>query len=93
MSRKICIAVTGASGSVYAKLLTQKLSALPKEDFTIAYVLSDNAKEVWSIENGSKYSDDIPFNIYSKTDFSAPFASGSAKFELWLELLKASATI
>ena len=46
--RKIIIAITGASGSIYAKLI---LDALAKTDNTeVGIVLSDNAKIVWQHE-------------------------------------------
>ncbi len=77
---KIVVAITGASGSIYAKVLLDKLTALSDQIQEVALVFSDNAKEVWSVELGNKNYDAYPFKIYSKNDFNAPFASGSAKF-------------
>nr|WP_294906041.1 UbiX family flavin prenyltransferase [uncultured Lacibacter sp.] len=77
---KIVISVTGASGSIYAKLLLQKL-LLAKEQWTeVAVVMTENAKEVWRTELGDDSYNELPFNIYSTTDFTAAFASGSGKF-------------
>jgi flavin prenyltransferase len=79
--RKLVLAVTGASGSIYFKLLLDKLSQLNGQWDQLAIVMSDNAREVWETELGnSDYkSYDLPF--YNKNDFSAPFASGSGKFD------------
>jgi 4-hydroxy-3-polyprenylbenzoate decarboxylase len=79
--RKLVLAVTGASGSIYFKLLLDKLSQLNGQWEQLAIVMSDNAREVWETELGnSDYKNyDLPF--YDKNDFSAPFASGSGKFD------------
>lgn len=79
-SNKIIIAITGASGSVYAKVLLDKLVALKEQYIEVAIVMSDNAKEVWKLELDNENYKSYPFKIYSKNDFMAPFASGSAKF-------------
>jgi 4-hydroxy-3-polyprenylbenzoate decarboxylase len=78
--QKIVVAITGASGSIYAKVLLQKLEQLQSQVETVALVMSDNAKDVWKFELGSDSYEKLPFKIYSKSDFFAPFASGSAKF-------------
>jgi len=77
---KIIVAVTGASGSIYAKLLLEKLGQLGSQIDTVAVVMSDNAKDVWKYELGDSDFQNIPFKSYSKNDFFAPFASGSARF-------------
>lgn len=77
---KIVVAVTGASGSIYAKVLLDKLAAMPDQLEEVALVFSDNAKAVWEVELGNTNYAKYPFKIYSKNDFNAPFASGSAKF-------------
>lgn len=77
---KIVVAVTGASGSIYAKVLLDKLSLLKDQIEDIALVFSDNAKEVWSVELGNRDYEKYSFKIYTKNDFNAPFASGSAKY-------------
>ncbi len=77
---KIVIAITGASGAIYAKVLLQKLQALSEQIETVGIVMSDNAKDVWKFELGNSDFENLPFKIYSKSDFFAPFASGSAKY-------------
>ena len=80
MKHKIVIAITGASGSIYAKVLLDKLLLAIDQIDTVAVVMSTNAKDVWEFELGSKSYEDYPFKMYSKDDFMAPFASGSAQF-------------
>jgi 4-hydroxy-3-polyprenylbenzoate decarboxylase len=77
---KIVVAVTGASGSIYARLLLKKLLALKDQWQSLAVVMTENAKEVWKTEldNEEYTSYTIPF--FSQRDFSAPFASGSGKY-------------
>ena len=81
MKRKIVVAITGASGSIYAKVLLDKLVALGKQWDTVALVMSDNARDVWKFELGADTYSDYPFELYEKNDFYAPFASGSARFD------------
>jgi 4-hydroxy-3-polyprenylbenzoate decarboxylase len=77
---KIVVAITGASGSIYARLLLQKLEQLSAQIGEVGVVMSDNAREVWNVELGERSYEKIPFKIYAKNDFNAPFASGSARY-------------
>ena len=79
--KKIIVAVTGASGAIYAQLLLKKLQSLQNQLAEVAIVMSDNAKTVWQFELDNEDYDKFPFKIYSKHDFMAPFASGSARFD------------
>ncbi|HVW13185.1 MAG TPA: UbiX family flavin prenyltransferase [Mucilaginibacter sp.] len=81
MKRKIVVAVTGASGAIYAKLLLDKLLQLSPQIAQVAVVMSDNAKQVWEHELGNRDFEKLSFKFYAKTDFTAPFASGSARFD------------
>jgi 4-hydroxy-3-polyprenylbenzoate decarboxylase len=81
MKKKIVVAVTGASGSIYAKLLLDKLQQLQEQIAEVAVVMSDNAKLVWEFELDDVSHDNYPFKTYDKKDFMAPFASGSARFD------------
>ncbi len=78
--QKIVVAITGASGAIYAKVLLEKLQALQEQIETVSIVMSDNAKDVWKFELDNSDYEKFPFKVYSKTDFYAPFASGSAKY-------------
>ena len=79
--KKIAIAITGASGSVYAKLLLQKLAQLKEQVQEVSVVMSNNAKFVWQTEIGDESYNSFPFRYFEKTDFTAPFASGSAQYD------------
>lgn len=79
--RRIIIAITGASGAIYPKLLLDKLCAMPDQWEKIGVVMSDNAKDVWQIELENDDYKNYPIDHYGKTDFSAPFASGSARYD------------
>jgi len=77
----IAIAVTGASGSVYAKVLLDRLQQLSPQVGQVALVWSHNAKTVWQHELGNEDYDRYPYPVYDKNDFMAPFASGSSSYE------------
>ncbi|MFC3196240.1 UbiX family flavin prenyltransferase [Parapedobacter deserti] len=81
MPRKIVVAITGASGAVYAKLLLDKLVAMRSQLDAVGVVMSDNARAVWKFELQNEDYTQYPFQFYKKDDFYAPFASGSAKFD------------
>ena len=78
---KIVVAVTGASGSIYSRLLLDKLAALNQQWEAVAVVMTGNAKEVWRTELGNESYRDYTFPFFSQQDFMAPFASGSGKFD------------
>ncbi len=84
MKNKIVIAITGASGSVYARLLLDKLLQLKGQYTEISVVISDNAKKIWQSELGNEAYNSYPVHYYDKYDFSAPFASGSAQYNIMI---------
>ena len=77
---KIIVAVTGASGAIYAKVLFDKLLQLNEQIEKIGVLMSNNAKFVWEQELGNTNYDQYPFVFYKQMDFMAPFASGSANY-------------
>lgn len=79
--RKIIIAVTGASGSIYAKLMIEKLLVIKSQWKELSVVMTGNAKEVWQTEIGERSYDKYDINYYGSQDFSAPFASGSGQYD------------
>lgn len=81
MKRKIIVGITGASGSIYAKVLLDKLQFLSNDIDKVGVVMSDNAKQVWEYELKNNDYEKYPFDFYQKNDFMAPFASGSAKYD------------
>lgn len=81
MANKIVIAVTGASGSIYAKLMIEKLLTIKNQWDEVAVVMTTNAKLVWETEIGEKTYHNYPIiKYYNTQDFIAPFASGSGQF-------------
>jgi 4-hydroxy-3-polyprenylbenzoate decarboxylase len=80
-NKKIILAVTGASGSVYAVKLIQTLKRLNSPPKEIAVVFSDNAKSIWEYETGTKFKARPPAKEFNNNDFFVPFASGSSDYE------------
>jgi 4-hydroxy-3-polyprenylbenzoate decarboxylase len=81
---KIAIAITGASGAIYPKVMLDKLSVIKDRFEDISLVWSGNAQDVWQLELGHKQYEQYPFKVYGKDDFFAPFASGSAGYDALL---------
>lgn len=79
--KKIAVAITGASGSIYARLLLQKLDQLKDQISELSLVMTDNAKQVWQTELGNDQYNHFPARYFSTKDFTAPFASGSAQYD------------
>ena len=77
---KIIIAITGASGSIYAKLLLDKLFQIRSQWSALSVIITDNAKIVWDTELGNKDYANYKASYFDKHDFKAPFASGSGNF-------------
>ena len=77
---KIIVAVTGASGSIYAKVLFDKLQKLSNQIEEIGVVMSDNAKFVWETELGNTDYKKLPYTFYEKQHIMAPIARGSANY-------------
>jgi len=84
MSNKILLAITGASGALYAKLLLDKLTALKHQWQELSVVMSNNAKDIWKTELGNENYNNYPAKYFDKYDFNAPFASGSAKYNIMI---------
>lgn len=79
--KKIVVAITGASGSVYPRLLLSKLMNLKEQWDELSVVMTENAKEVWKIELEEEGYKNIPLKFYTQQDFNAPFASGSGQYD------------
>jgi flavin prenyltransferase len=79
--RKIVVAVSGASGAVYARILFEELQKLQNNLSEVAVIFSDNASDIWEFEEGYLFEPVFPFKLYHKNDFNAPFASGSSSFD------------
>jgi 4-hydroxy-3-polyprenylbenzoate decarboxylase len=85
---KIVVAITGASGSVYAKVLIEKLAAIPGQWKEVGVILTENAREVWKTELEETFPGfdhiDKRIKIYGQQDFHAPFASGSGQYNIMI---------
>jgi 4-hydroxy-3-polyprenylbenzoate decarboxylase len=79
--KRIVIAIGGSSGSIYAKVLLDRLVQLQTQVEKVGVVMSNNAKFNWQYELDNGDFDKYPFDYYEKMDFMAPFASGSARYE------------
>ena len=79
-TRKIdCVlAVTGASGAIYAKTLIEHLY---KKGLSVQCLVSNIGKKVWEWEIGGSVSEMLPPEIalYAEDDWRAPVASGSVR--------------
>lgn len=80
LRQKIVVAITGASGSVYAKVLLTKLSQLNDQIEELGVVMTENAKDVWKTELGEEGYKNFDVKYYGQQDFYAPFASGSGQY-------------
>jgi 4-hydroxy-3-polyprenylbenzoate decarboxylase len=78
--RKLIVAITGASGSIYTLRLLEKLSNIKNPPAEIAVIFSDVASEIWEYETGQKFHAALPAKIFDNNNFYAPFASGSSTY-------------
>ena len=82
MGRKIVVAITGASGAIYAKRLLLKLQTLNDQFEECSVVFTSNALDIWKYELGKLPEVlDLPYKIWDEKDFYAPFASGSTGYD------------
>jgi len=81
---KIVVAITGASGSIYPKILLHKLAALKDQWESLGIIITDNAKIVWETELGDANYATFDAQYFSKNDFMAPFASGSGDYNIMI---------
>ncbi len=79
--KKIILAVTGASGSLYADLLMKEIAKLEDQLDVAGVVFSKTAEKVWEYELGKAPVIPSLFTRYSHDDFFSPLASGSSGFD------------
>lgn len=79
--KKIVLGIGGSSGSIYARLLLDRLSQIPEQVSDCAIVMSKNAHVNWNIEQEDKDVRSYGHTLYEKHNFYAPFASGSARYD------------
>lgn len=78
--KNIILAITGASGSLYAKLLFQQLEKHKTQLGNAACLFSKNATDIWQHELDEQPGIPSFFKQYDLTDFHSPLASGSSNF-------------
>lgn len=79
--QKIVVAITGASGSIYARVLLTKLLQLKGQWSELSVVITENARQVWETELQNDHYKNLPVKYFSQQDFTAPFASGSGNYD------------
>lgn len=79
--RKIILAITGASGSIYARTLLKKLQSLEAPPEEIAVILSSTGRDIWMDEIGEIFVPQGSAKEYDNNTYYAPFASGSSQFD------------
>ncbi|HNY45172.1 MAG TPA: UbiX family flavin prenyltransferase, partial [Bacteroidales bacterium] len=81
--KNILVAITGASGAIYAKQLLEKLNDLKeKESLEISVIYSKTGKEVAIHEIGYDFVKELNLKTYEDNNFYAPFASGSSPADI-----------
>lgn len=77
---KLVVAVSGASGAPYAKRLLDFLATEgPGHGIEVDLLFTETGRQVWRQEIGEAPS--YPFRTWKNRDFTAPFASGSARYD------------
>jgi len=77
---KLVVAITGASGSLYAQRLLQLIAADPAGPHEVHVALSSHAREVAEAETGKLTIPDS-FAVHGDTSMQVPYVSGSTHFD------------
>ncbi len=79
-TKNIVIAITGASGAIYAKNLIEYLLSLETTliKLNLNVIISNNGMDVVKFETGNEYLNNQCIKLYANDDFYASFASGSS---------------
>jgi 4-hydroxy-3-polyprenylbenzoate decarboxylase len=77
---KLVVAITGASGSLYAQRLLEVLNTDLKGPHEVHVALSSHAREVAEAEVG-KLAIPEGFAVHGDTSMQVPYVSGSARFD------------
>ncbi|MEO6132626.1 MAG: UbiX family flavin prenyltransferase [Saprospiraceae bacterium] len=81
---KLILGLGGSSGAVYARLLLERLETVREQFEELGIVMSKNAKINWNLEITDRTIESFGHKIYESGDFMAPFASGSARFDIMI---------
>ena len=80
MMKKIIVAVTGASGAVYARKVVERLLRSDEVE-QVAVLVSDNGRKVMEYERERLPEGDARMVYFDNDDLFAPPASGSAGYD------------
>ena len=85
MKKRLILAITGASGSIFA---IEFLKLMKEKGVEVHAIISNAGRKVMELEEGISGDDisDLATAWYDIDDFAAPMSSGSAKFEAMLVL-------
>lgn len=85
MGKKIILAITGASGSLFA---LEFVKLVQTQDVELHGIISDAGRQVMTLELGLQPHDLDPYikKWYDVHDFTAPMASGSSQFDAMVVL-------
>lgn len=81
LNRKIILAITGASGSVYSLKILEKLHLAKNPPKEVAVIFSETGKQIWETEVGSVFHNEGAAKEFDNKSFFAPFASGSSQYD------------
>lgn len=83
---KVVIAITGASGMIYAHGLLKKLETkeLKNQITNISLIYSDNVEGIWNNEISETKLSDFNISVYNNNNFYVPFASGSSAYDVMI---------
>lgn len=86
MRNKVVVAVAGGEGAVFARDLLKRLTGPKVETEAVAVVLTEAALLAWRRELGTDFrAEDFPGLVrFGPKDFLAPFASGSARYDVMI---------
>lgn len=85
-AKKIVVAITGASGMIYAERLLNRLKTaeLQSQLSEVAIVISENVNGILKNELPDTKLTDFGFKVFKNNDFYVPFASGSSAYDLMI---------
>lgn len=87
---KLLLAITGASGAIYAKQFLD--AVVPNRGVSLYVVASKNAFRIFREELGLNLKDDFK-NVHASDDFDVPYVSGSAKMDAMVVMPCSSGTL
>lgn len=83
---KLVVAITGASGMIYAERLLKRLNSeeLKSQLSEVAIIASENANGIIKNERPDFKLSEYNFQLYKNNNFYVPFASGSSAYDVMI---------